>query len=372
MLIPNFSKSHQPDYVFIIILFIIIIFGLIALSSASVVISYQKFHDSYYFLKHQIFFGLIPGLIFFFLTLKINYNKLEKISPLLLIISVLLLIAVFIPGIGAIHDRDTKSWIYLFGVSFQPSELTKIALILFLATWFKQKKETVKSFSQCILPFLALLGTICFLMILQPDIGTMSIIIFISLIILFTAGAKFKHLFFIALCGLGLLGVLIKIAPYRIARFAVFLNPKLDPLGIGYHINQAFLAIGSGGFLGLGLGHSQQKFQYLPEVIGDSIFAIIAEELGFIISTGLIILFFILIFRGFKIAQNAPNEFTKFTAVGIISWFGFQAFINIAAMIGLAPITGVPLPFISYGGTSFITSLFAAGILVNISKYTHQ
>lgn len=370
MLIPNFSKSHQPDYIFIVTLFITIIIGLITLSSASTVTSYQKFNDSYYLLKHQILFGLFPGLILFFLALKINYNKLEKISPVLLIGSILLLIAVFIPGIGATHDRDTKSWINIIGFSFQPSELTKLALILFLASWLKEKKEKIKNFSQGIIPFLFILGIICCLIILQPDIGTMSVIAFISFVMLFVAGAKLKHLSLIALSGIGLLWILIKTAPYRLARLTIFLNPKLDPLGIGYHINQAFLAIGSGGLFGLGLGHSQQKFQYLPETIGDSIFAIIAEELGFIFSSALIILILFLIFRGLKIAKNAPNEFTKFTIIGIISWFGFQSFINIAAMVGLAPITGIPLPFISYGGTSLATSLFAAGILVNISKYT--
>lgn len=371
MLFRNFSKSHQPDYILITILTIIIIFGLIALSSASTVVSYQKFHDSYYFLKHQILFGLIPGLILLFLALKINYNEWKKFSLPLLIISILFLIAVFIPNIGTGYGK-AKSWINLAGFSFQPTELIKLVLILFLATWFEKKEKEIKKFSQTILPFLFLLGIICFLIILQPDIGTMSIIIFVALAILFTAGVKFWHFLLIILSGLGLLGLLIKIAPYRLARLIVFLNPELDPLGIGYHINQAFLAIGSGGIFGLGLGHSQQKFQYLPEVIGDSIFAIIAEELGFIISAGLIILFLILIFRGFKIAQNAPNEFAKFTAVGIVSWFGFQIFINAAAMVGLVPITGIPLPFISYGGTSLAISSAAAGILINISKYTKQ
>ncbi|MFH1838220.1 MAG: putative lipid II flippase FtsW [Candidatus Kuenenbacteria bacterium] len=369
MLFPNFSKSHQPDYILITTLAILVVFGLITLSSASTVISYQKFNDEYYFLKHQILFGLIPGLIFLFLCLKINYNKWKKISLPLLIISIFLLIIVFIPNIGATYSK-AHSWINIAGISFQPSELMKLVLILFLATWFEKKGKEIKKFSQSVIPFLFLLAIICFLIILQPDIGTMSIIVFIALAIFFVAGANPWHFLLIILSGLGLLGLLIKIAPYRLARLSVFLNPGLDPLGIGYHINQAFLAIGSGGIFGLGLGHSQQKFQYLPEVIGDSIFAIIAEELGFIISTGLIILFLILIFRGFKIAQNAPNEFAKFTAIGIVSWFGFQIFINMAAMVGLVPITGIPLPFISYGGTALAISLATTGILINISKYT--
>ncbi|MBI4653334.1 putative lipid II flippase FtsW [Candidatus Kuenenbacteria bacterium] len=365
----SFSKSHQPDYTLITVLTIIIIFGLIVLSSASTVVAYQKFNDGYYFLKHQILFGLIPGLILLFFTVKINYSQWKKFSLALLIISILFLIAVFIPNIGTSYGK-AKSWINIIGISFQPSELMKLALILFLAAWFEKKGEKIKNFSQGILPFLFLLAIISFLIILQPDIGTLLVIIFIALAILFVAKANLWHFLLIILSGAGLFGLLIKIAPYRMARLTVFLNPELDPLGIGYHINQAFLAIGSGGIFGLGLGHSQQKFQYLPEVIGDSIFAIIAEELGFIISVGLIVLFLILIFRGFKIAQNAPNEFAKFTAIGIISWFGIQIFVNIASMVGLFPITGIPLSFISYGGTSLATSLAAAGILINISKYT--
>jgi cell division protein FtsW len=365
----SFPKSHQPDYILIITLSIIIVFGLIILSSASTVIAYQKFNDGYYFLKHQILFGLIPGLIFLFFTLKINYIKWKKFSLPLLIISILFLIAVFIPNIGATYT-NAKSWINIAGISFQPSELIKLTLILFLAAWFEKKGEKIKNFSQGILPFLLLLAIISFLIILQPDIGTLLVIIFIALAILFVAKANFLHFLLIILSGIGLFGLLIKIAPYRMARLTVFLNPELDPLGIGYHINQAFLAIGSGGIFGLGLGHSQQKFQYLPEVIGDSIFAIIAEELGFIISVGLIILFLILIFRGFKISQSAPNEFAKFIAVGIVSWFGIQIFVNIAAMVGLVPITGITLPFVSYGGSSLAISLAAAGILINISKYT--
>jgi cell division protein FtsW len=365
----SFSKSHQPDYILITTLSIIIVFGLIALSSASTVVAYQKFNDGYYFLKHQILFGLIPGLIFLFFTLKINYIKWKKFSLPLLIISILFLIAVFIPNIGATYS-NAKSWINIAGISFQPSELVKLTLILFLAAWFEKKGEKIKNFSQSILPFLLLLASISFLIILQPDIGTLLVIIFIALVILFVTKANLLHFLLIILSGIGLFGLLIKIAPYRMARLTVFLNPELDPLGIGYHINQAFLAIGSGGIFGLGLGHSQQKFQYLPEVIGDSIFAIIAEELGFIISVGLIILFLILIFRGFKISQSAPNEFAKFIAVGIVSWFGIQIFVNIAAMVGLVPITGITLPFVSYGGSSLAISLAAAGILINISKYT--
>ena len=183
---------------------------------------------------------------------------------------------------------------------------------------------------------------------LQPDMGTMTIIAITALVVYFVAGAPFKHLTWLILGASGLFLLLIKIAPYRAARLTVFLNPALDPQGIGYHINQALLAIGSGGIFGLGLGHSRQKYLYLPEVTGDSIFAVIAEELGLIFSLVLIILFLILMYRGLKIARSAPDTFGKLIATGIIVWLVLQAFINIAAMVTLIPLTGIPLPFISY------------------------
>ena len=192
------------------------------------------------------------------------------------------------------------------------------------------------------------------------------------MVVYFVAGAPWKHLGWMAGGGLALFFILIKIAPYRAQRLTTFLNPELDPQGIGYHINQALLAIGSGGFFGLGLGHSRQKFNYLPEAAGDSIFAIIAEEMGFIFSVGLVLLFFALAYQGIKIARGAPDAFGKLLSVGIITWIMFQAFVNIMAMLGLLPLTGITLPFISYGSTSLVTSLAAMGLLINISRQTRK
>jgi len=214
------------------------------------------------------------------------------------------------------------------------------------------------------------LGIIALLLILQPDIGTMSIIILTSLVVYYVGGANLVHMAGVGIAGFLSLLVLIKMSPYRAARLMTFLHPELDPQGIGYHINQAFLAIGSGGFWGRGFGLSRQKFQYLPEVAGDSIFAVIAEELGFMIAALVILAFLYLMYRGFKIAQNAPDSFSKILVVGIVSWIMIQAFVNIGAMVGLLPLTGVPLPFISYGGTSLFVLLGACGIVINISKKT--
>ncbi len=253
--------------------------------------------------------------------------------------------------------------------SFQPAEIVKLLLILGFAGWFSYRgKEQNQDFWNGLVPFAVILGLVSLLVVLQPDLGTLIIIASISLAIYFTAGAKLTHILGLILCGLGAFGVLIIQAPYRAARIMTFINPQFDPQGVGYQVNQAFLAIGSGGWFGLGFGQSRQKFAYLPEVMGDSIFAIIAEELGFIFVVALIALFILLAWRGLKLAQAVSDDYARFIVIGIISWFVLQAFFNIAAMVGLMPLTGIPLPFISYGGTALAASLAGVGILANISR----
>lgn len=365
-------KIHSPDPILISIIAIILIIGLIMLSSASVVVSFEKFGDANYLIKHQIFFGLIPGLILLFFTYWIDYRIWRRYALFLLILSIILLVLVFIPGLGQSYGRAARSWINLFGLFIQPSEIVKLTFILYLSAWLVKRDKEVSHFFYGFLPFLFFLSIISFLIALQPDIGTMSVIILIALVIYFAAGAKLWHVGLVGLGGLSIIFTLIKIAPYRLARFLVFMNPELDPQGIGYHLKQAFLAIGSGGLFGQGLGLSRQKYLYLPEVIGDSIFAIIAEELGFIFTVFLIVLFLILMWRGLYLARRAPDDFGCLTIVGIISWFIFQTMINIGAMVGLLPLTGLTLPFISYGGTSLAISLAATGILINISRQSRE
>lgn len=363
------KSGHSPDYVFIITFGIILLFGLIILTSAGSAVGYDKFQDSYHFIKHQLLFGVLPGLALLLIFSKFPYQKLKKFAMPLLFISILLLISVFIPGIGATYG-SAKSWINVFSLSFQPSELVKLTFLLYLATWLEKRGEQgIKDFYYGFLPFVFLIGVIGLLMILQPDLGTLSIIIFMCMAVFFASGARLKHVSGLILAGLISIYFLIKTSPYRAARLTTFLHPELDPLGIGYHINQAFLAIGSGGIFGRGFGHSRQKFLYLPEVTGDSIFAVLAEELGFLFATILICLFVFLMYRGFKIAQNAPDLFGKLIVTGIISWFTFQAFFNISSMVGLLPMTGVPLPFVSSGGTALAVAMAAVGIIINVSKH---
>ena len=227
--------------------------------------------------------------------------------------------------------------------------------------------------SSSLIPFLIMVGFLVLVIAgVQKDLGTMVVIAVIAITVYFTAGAPWRHLTLLGIGGTGLFLLLVRIFPYRWQRLTVFLNPELDPQGIGYHINQALLAIGSGGLFGLGLGHSQQKFNYLPEPAGDSIFAIISEELGFFFAVMLVILFLALFLQGIKIARQAPDPFGKLLTVGIMIWIIFQAYINIAAMLSLVPLTGIPLPFISYGSSSLVMLLIAVGLVVNVSKQTKK
>ncbi len=365
---PGFFHDGTPDYSLIICFFLILGFGLAVLSSASSVVSFDKFRSPYFYSIHQLLFGLLPGLLCFYLASRIDYHIWERFAALFLIISIGLLLLVFIPGLG-FESGGAKRWVHFGSIVFQPSEIVKLTFLLYLAAWLTKKGEkSVRDFSYSFLPFLILVGTIAILVILQPDMGTMGVIALICSAMYFLAGAPVRNLIAMLGGGVGFFFLLLKAAPYRMERFTIFLNPEQDPLGSGYHINQALLAIGSGGLLGRGFGLSRQKYNYLPEVVGDSIFAIIAEELGFLIAVALIVAFVFFVIRALRIGARAPDQFGFLVAVGIACWFLFQSFINIAAMLSLLPLTGIPLPFISYGGSALIVGMTAVGILVNISR----
>lgn len=361
--------GHKEDFALLVLTGLITLFGLLMLSSATAVLGYDKFGDSYWYLKHQLLSGLLPGLALFFIFSKIDYRVWKKIAPFLLAFSLALLLLVFVPGLGTSYGK-ARSWINIGGFSLQPAEVVKLTFLLYLAAWIEKRQERVHTFAYGFVPFLIYLGIIAVLIMLQPDTGTLFIIILISVGMYFAAGAKWKHLLALLAALLAGLVVLVKIAPYRMERLTAFVNPAADPQGIGYHINQALLAIGSGGWLGLGLGHSKQKFQYLPEVAGDSIFAVIAEELGFIVTVLVVILFMAIFYRMIRTAERCPDLFGHLVAAGVALWIGGQALVNVGAMLGLLPLTGLPLPLVSYGGTAMLSALAAIGIVVNISKYT--
>ncbi len=365
------NKNGTIDYLYFGIVSTIILFGLIMLMSASAPNGYAQFGDSYYFLKHQFIFGFIPGVAAMFAFSKIPYTFWKMHAWNLLILSIVLLVAVFIPGLSA-GIGTAHSWISIGGVfSLQPSEVVKLTFLFYLAAWLGQRgSHGVRDVNSGLLPFVLVLGSVLGLLIIQPDVGTMSIIAGMSLIVYFIAGAPVTYVLGFVLAGLTGLGLLISLAPYRAARFTTFLHPELDPQGIGYHINQALLALGSGGMFGLGYGHSRQKFQYLPEVATDSVIAVIGEELGMMMVLLVLFAFLAFVWRSIEIAKGAPDAFSKLVVVGVTAWITLQAFVNIGSMVALMPITGVPLPFISYGGTALAVSMAAVGVVLNISRYS--
>lgn len=345
----------------------LIVFGLIALTSASSVLAFDKFHDNFYFIRHQILFGLLPGLAVFFVVAKIPYDRLRQLALPLFGFSLVLLVLVLIPGIG-VKLGGARSWFNFFGASFQPAELAKLSFILYLAAWLEKKGESITDWKMGLGGFLAITGLLLGLIALQPDVGTMLIIAVIAGGMFFAAGGRWAHIGILALSAVLAVFLLIKAAPYRAERLLTFMNPAHDLQGQGYQINQALIAVGSGGAFGVGLGHSRQKFRYLPEVTGDSIFAIVAEELGFFLSSGLMLLFAWFVLRVLRVSSRAHDDFGRFAAVGIGAWIGVQALVNIGAMINILPLTGLPLPFISYGGSSLMMLLAATGVLVSISR----
>jgi len=360
-------KSQRVDYFFVALIFLLVAFGLAMLASASSVLGKVKFNDSYFYLKHQIIYGLLIGLLGFFVAVNVYYRRWEKMALIFLLISLLLLILVFSP-LGFMSG-SARRWISIGSVTFQPSEIIKLTFLVYLAAWLSKNRERSRSFFRGFLPFLFLVAFIAGLLVAQNSASAALIFLTTAILVYFISGAKFRYILAIVFLGLLSLPLIIYVAPYRWERIITFLNPQADPLGYGYQINQTILAIGSGKLWGRGYGQSIAKIHYLPEQIGDSIFAVIAEELGFGGVAGLIAAFFLLIWRSFIIANRTSDGFAKLLVVGFSLTIGLQVFVHIAALTGIIPLTGVPLPFISYGGTALAVFLTMAGIIVNISKY---
>jgi cell division protein FtsW len=337
------------------------------IASAGVLYGESRFGDSYYFFKQQLL-GLGVGFLALFFFQSVDYRAWKRFVVPVFFIAIALLILVFIPGFGTTVYGAAR-WVAIGPISFQPSEVMKLAIILYLSAWLSTKGQgKAGDFYEGLVPFLLILSFVGFLIIKQPDTGTLGLIFIIAMSIFFASGAKLAHIGGLAVSAFLFLLILIKLAPYRMQRLLVFLNPEHDPSGAGYQITQALIAVGSGGLFGIGLGQSRQKFNYLPEPVTDSIYAVLSEEFG-LMGAGLVLcLFTFIAWRGFLIARGAQDEFGRLLAVGITTWIVGQAFINIGAISGLIPLTGIPLPFISYGGTSLAVLLGSFGILLNISK----
>ena len=334
--------------------------GLIAVADASAPQALNTFNDKFYLLKQQSISALI-GVALLFIVSKINYKFWEKVATPLFFISLILLVVVLIPGVGS-KLLGARRWISFGVVNFQPSELIKLGMAMYLAKVASAKKGAASFF----IP----LGVVLGLIMLQPDLGTALIVAGIGLSQIFISGINLLYLLGGGIIGGIITFILILLSPYRKDRLLTFLEMTGDPLGKSYHIRQVLLGLGSGGLFGVGIGQSRQKYLFLPEASTDSIFSVILEELGFFGGLVLIILFLYFIFRGLKIVKNAPDEFSRVLSLGIVAWLGGQAFLNMAAMSALLPLTGIPLPFFSYGGSSLVMVLISCGILLNISKHT--
>ena len=374
-------KFKRSDYILLFVIITLIVLGILFLATLTGNSSLKKFGTTNYFLFHQILYGLIPGLILGIIFFKISLSFLKKIAPTLLLLNLIILTFVFLPIIG-FQSGGASRWINLGIITFQPSEFLKITAILYLAVWlesrdspapkrkrFSKKRKKAYNVKRTLIPFLIFLGIVSLIFIFQRDISTLGIVAFISLLIYFGAGTPIWHSIVMILAGTGGLITLIRITPYRFSRLIVFLKPEIDPMGIGFQIKQALIAIGSGGIKGKGLGMSIQKLGFLPESMSDSIFAVFAEEAGFIGSLILVLLFLTFLWLGLRISRLANDKFCRLAALGITLWIVTQAFINISSMIGISPLTGIPLPFISYGGSHLAAELIGVGILLNISKH---
>lgn len=353
------SQKKSFDLPLLIVVSILVVFGLIMVYDSSAVEAMRSFGDSYYYIKQQLIWtGL--GLVSMIFFAGFDYRKLRSLALPMIIISFLLLFAPLIPGLG-VSGGGAHRWFRIGLITFQPAEIIKLTSIIFLATLFEGR---IRFF-----PFVTLLVlTVGVTAILQKDLGSSLVFVASSAILYFVAGGPLWHFLVTLPLAITSLLLLIFTSGYRSKRVLAFLDPFRDTQGFTYHISQVLIALGSGGLWGLGLGNSRQKFAYIPEVTTDSIFGVVGEEFGFLGSTILIILFMAVILRGIRISRYAPDNFGRILAMGLTSWLGVQAAINLSSMVALLPLTGVPLPFISYGGSALVANMTAVGILLNISR----
>jgi cell division protein FtsW len=359
--VKSYNEHGRGDRVLVILVILLALIGILFVYDSSVVIAMRDFSDRFYFAKEQLKW-LVIGLIAFGVFSFISYKNWYRAAVPLLMVTIGLLLLVFIPGIS-VKALGARRWINLGFTILQPAEFAKLSLIMYLSAWFSSYER------KRLIPFLFLLGMVVGLILLEPDLGTAFIVLMIAILLYFFSGAEIRHFLFllpVLIAGVLLLSV---ISPYRFARLTSFVNPEKDPLGSSYQIRQATLALGSGGLMGVGIGKSRQKYEYLPEANTDSIFAIIGEETGLVGASVISFLYILILYRGYRIAIRTQEGFGRLLALGISSWIGLQSMINIAAISALIPLTGVPLPLISYGGSNLVVMLAGLGILMNISKH---
>lgn len=358
------KKVNKMDHSFLLVVFALLAYGLIMVFSASSATAHYQYGDAYYFIKRQFIWALI-GIGIMFLVSRIPYKTLYRYALHIMLVTVVLLLAVLLIGIEV---KGAKRWLGFGPISFQPSEIAKFAIIIFLSRSLSTNKEALKTFKTGFIPYVIIIGIVAGLVFLEPHFSGAMVIGLTGVIIVWAAGAKLSHFVAIATVAIPVVILMATGADYRADRIATFWDPFKDSTGNGWQIVQSLYAIGSGGFFGLGLGQSRQKFLYLPEPQNDFIFSVICEELGFVGALLVIVLFAILIWKGIKIALNAPDKFSSLVVIGIIGLIAVQAVLNIAVVTSSMPATGMPLPFFSYGGTSLVFILAEMGVVLSISR----
>ncbi|MCC6934666.1 MAG: cell division protein FtsW [Candidatus Yanofskybacteria bacterium] len=345
-------------------------FGLIVLSSASVVQAQKQFGSSSYYWRHQLIFGILPGLAMLWLLWRVDYRRWRSFALPGLFCALVLMILVFVPSFG-VHLKGATSWLSLGVFTFQPAEVLKLALVVYLAAWLGERGDRLKHVRFGLVPFVLVMGFVAVLLLLQPDLGTLGIVSLLSGGMYFIAGAPLKQVFGVVAAVVILMGGMAALSPERWSRITTVFNPGADMRGAGWQLNQSLIAIGSGGMWGVGLGQSTQKlYGFIPEPIGDSIFAVLVEELGWAGGMFTISLFAIFAIMMTQIARRARDGFGSLLVLGMCLWVMIQATVNMAAVTGLGPLTGIPLPFISYGGTSMVAMLAGLGIVLNVAERT--
>ncbi|MGE0228610.1 MAG: putative lipid II flippase FtsW [Dehalococcoidia bacterium] len=361
-------RRHGPDYLLLAVLTVLLVIGLIAVYSSSYALGYAEYDDPNYFIKKQVFFTAL-GLLGMFIAMNVDYRILMRLSPLLMLGALIGLAAALLPGIG-LEQNGARRWIALGPLPpLQPSEFAKVAVLIYMAAWLAAKGDTVRDLSLGVLPFVSMVGLIGALIMMEPDMGTAMMVALITGTLFFVAGAKLTHL--VALVGSGLVMAVILILShgYRADRLTAFTSAESDPTGVGFHALQMLVAFGSGGIGGLGLGVSRQKFFYIPGSHTDGVLAIVGEELGFVGVVVVLLLFVVFLARGLRIAMRAPDRFGSLIATGVIAWIALQLLINVGGVTRSIPLTGIPLPFLSYGGSSIMALLIAVGVLLSVSRY---
>lgn len=359
-------RPGRPDYAILVTTLALVVIGLIFVYSASFAVALASYEDVNYFLVRQAGAALI-GLTVMFGIMRLDYRLLRLVSPALMLGAVLLLTAVLFAGTDAYGARR---WLALGPLPpFQPSEFAKLALIIYISAWLASRGREVRSFALGFAPFIFLVGVVAALILMEPDTGTAVIVVLTMATLFFLAGGSLTHVLTLGASGAVAGALLVLSGGYRADRVFAFIRPDEDPGGIGFHVRQLLIALGSGGWEGLGLGVSRQKFFYVPSAHTDGVFAIIGEETGFIGAVLVIGLFAYLVYRGFRVALNARDDFGCYLAMGVVSWIAFQALINVGGVTRSIPLTGIPLPFVSYGGSSLVMIMAGVGVLLSVSRY---